>query len=122
MRTEIQLKRVFDPPGKDDGYRILVDRLWPRGVSKAVAQIDLWAKELTPSTKLRQWFHAESGRRAEFADRYLAELSLQREKIKAILASVPTSQIVLVTATPDLVHGHAAILLGFLRTIMPSSD
>lgn len=122
MRIEIQLKRVYEPPSEEDGYRILVDRLWPRGVAKAAARIDLWAKELTPSNELRQWFHAEQGREAEFAARYRAELDQRGPQIEAILASLPTTRITLVTATQDFVKGHAAVLASFLRTSVEAAS
>lgn len=118
MVTEILLKRVYETPSDDDGYRILVDRLWPRGVSKASAQIDHWAKEFTPSKGLREWFHAEPGREKEFAVRYLKELEPKRAEIEALLGSLPVQRITLVTSTDDLVRGHSAVLAGLLRTII----
>jgi uncharacterized protein YeaO (DUF488 family) len=70
----IQLKRAYDPRSKSDGTRILVDRLWPRGLTKSKAQIDLWLKEIAPSTELRKWFHRDGANWKEFRRRYLAEL------------------------------------------------
>ncbi|WP_069387569.1 DUF488 domain-containing protein [Cellulosimicrobium cellulans] len=71
---DIRTKRVYDEPADDDGFRVLVDRLWPRGVSKERARADLWLKDVAPSDELRRWFHHESPRFAEFARRYRAEL------------------------------------------------
>ena len=74
--TEIKLKRTYDPQTPDDGFRILVDRLWPRGLSKQNFHYDLWEKRLTPSTELREWFHADpEGRGSEFENRYKKELN-----------------------------------------------
>jgi uncharacterized protein YeaO (DUF488 family) len=72
----IQLKRAYDQPSKSDGTRILVDRLWPRGVTKAKARIDLWPKEIAPSPELRKWFHREGADWKEFRRRYLTELKI----------------------------------------------
>lgn len=70
----VKIKRIYEPPGPDDGQRILVDRLWPRGVSKAQAHVDVWLKEVAPSDALRRWFGHEVDRWADFQDRYAAEL------------------------------------------------
>ena len=72
----IQVKRIYEPYAAADGYRILVDRLWPRGMTKEAAQIDLWAKDVAPSTELRQWFHHAAARWPEFEKRYKAELKV----------------------------------------------
>ena len=73
----ISTKRVYDKPAKDDGFRILVDRLWPRGLTKEKARVDLWMKEIAPSDALRKWFHHEEGTWPEFEKRYRAELKKQ---------------------------------------------
>lgn len=75
----IQTKRVYDKPGKDDGYRVLVDRLWPRGLTKEKAQVDLWMKEIAPSDELRKWFHHEAKNWDEFEKRYKTELAMKKE-------------------------------------------
>jgi len=80
MKT-IKLKRIYDKPSDDDGYRILVDRLWPRGVSKAAAKLDEWDREIAPSTELRKWFDHKEERFAEFSKRYREEL---KDKGKAL--------------------------------------
>jgi uncharacterized protein YeaO (DUF488 family) len=118
LPIELRLKRVYDKPADDDGDRLLVDRLWPRGVSKQVARIDLWAKDLTPSNDLRKWFHADPSRLDEFAIRYLQELETRKTVIEQILFSLQQSTITLVTATADLENGHAAILKRFLQTLI----
>ena len=118
MPIELRLKRVYDDVAVDDGDRLLVDRLWPRGISKEVARIDLWAKDFTPSNDLRKWFHADPNRIDEFAIRYLQELELRKTAIEQILFSLQQSTITLVTATTDLENGHAAILKRFLKPLL----
>ena len=115
MTIEIFTKRIYDEPTSDDGYRILIDRLWPRGVSKEKAQIDLWAKELTPSNELRKWFHAAPGREAEFETRYLTELHERKEQIDRLLESLDQSRITLVSAVKELDSGHMRVLRSFLQ-------
>ena len=75
----IRIKRVYDDPGDDDGLRVLVDRLWPRGLKKADARIDLWAKDLAPTSPLRKWFGHDASRFGEFRSRYLDELEARRD-------------------------------------------
>ena len=118
MPIELRLKRVYDEPADDEGDRLLVDRLWPRGVSKEVARIDLWAKDFTPSNELRKWFHADPSRIDEFTIRYLQELDQRKTLIEQILYSLQQSTITLVTATNDLENGHAAILKTFLQRLL----
>ncbi|MBT8480986.1 MAG: DUF488 family protein [Myxococcales bacterium] len=79
----IAIKRVYEPPRSNDGLRVLVDRLWPRGLSKDAAQIDIWAKELAPSHELRRWFHSDEGNWAGFKTRYRKELSARRPDAEA---------------------------------------
>ncbi|MGB2664337.1 MAG: DUF488 domain-containing protein [Candidatus Acidiferrum sp.] len=75
----IQAKRVYEKPAKGDGYRVLVDRLWPRGLTKEKANVDLWMKEIGPSDELRKWFHHEEGSWSEFEKRYKSELTKKKE-------------------------------------------
>jgi len=77
-------KRVYDPPSKDDGYRVLVDRLWPRGLTKSKAHVDLWLKEVAPSTALRTWFGHEPEKWTEFQRRYRAELKNAKEALASL--------------------------------------
>lgn len=108
------VKRVYDAPDPDDGRRILVDRLWPRGVSKQQAHIDEWLKTVTPSDDLRRWFHADPDHRdAEFARKYRGELQDEEhqqglEHLRELGASGPVT---LVTAVKDLAHSHIPVLL-----------
>jgi uncharacterized protein YeaO (DUF488 family) len=84
---QVRIKRVYEPAAKDDGFRVLVDRLWPRGVTKAEAQIGLWAKGIAPSTRLRQWFGHDPDRWTEFQKRYKEELraSDARDELKRVI-------------------------------------
>lgn len=114
--TEYKVKRVYDEPSVDDGVRLLVDRLWPRGVSKKAAQIDHWAKEFTPTNELRKWFHEHPTDTEEFASKYRGELAQRVDEIKRTLRAFDRSPITLVTST-KLDRGHVAILKGFLDSL-----
>jgi uncharacterized protein YeaO (DUF488 family) len=80
----IVLKRAYENPGPADGYRVLVDRLWPRGISKERADLDEWMREVSPSEELRKWYHGESGRWSESRRRYLSELKTHRNKLRGL--------------------------------------
>jgi uncharacterized protein YeaO (DUF488 family) len=110
--TEYRVKRVYDDPSADDGKRVLVDRLWPRGVTKERAALDLWAKEVAPSTELRTWFHAHPDQFPEFAKRYRAELT-DNNAIKDLKAIEGT--VTLLYSVRDAEHNHAQILAEYLR-------
>jgi uncharacterized protein YeaO (DUF488 family) len=112
----MEVKRAYDKAAKDDGYRVLVDRLWPRGVSKASAKIDLWAKDPAPSAQLRSWFHADPDKRfKEFSKKYAAELkgSAALKDLKKELKG--KGQVTLVTAVKDIEHSHVPTLLKSLK-------
>jgi uncharacterized protein YeaO (DUF488 family) len=108
--TPIRVKRVYDPPAAADGMRILIDRLWPRGIKKEAMRLDLWVKEISPSTGLRQWYKHDPERFAEFRRRYLAEIAEQREFLDALLAKLRGHSVTLVTATRELDLSHAEVL------------
>lgn len=119
----IQIKRIYDPAEATDGQRILVDRIWPRGVTKEKAQIAAWMKEITPSPSLRTWFGHRPERFAEFKARYEAELSDETahaslEKIRGWAAS---GTVTLLYAAKDRQFNHAVVLKEYLEQ-MPSSD
>ncbi|MGW7292663.1 DUF488 domain-containing protein [Streptomyces xiamenensis] len=116
-RPDIQVRRVYDPPDKQDGTRVLIDRIWPRGISKADAHIDEWPKEITPSTDLRHWFHGEQGSYAEFRRRYLAELKApeRADELERLRAEARTHTVTLVTSVREPEHSHAAVLAERLR-------
>jgi uncharacterized protein YeaO (DUF488 family) len=109
-RTPIRVKRVYDPPAAADGMRILIDRLWPRGIKKEAMRLDLWAKEISPSTGVRQWYGHDPERFAEFRRRYLAELAEQKEYLDALRAKIRGRTVTLVTATRELDLSHAEVL------------
>ena len=114
----ISLKRAYDEPSVRDGFRILVDRLWPRGISKEAADIDLWLRDLAPSNKLRQWFHARPRQWAAFRTRYLAELGApEAEAALQQLYGMASKkkQVTLVYASKNLEHNNAVVLKQLLE-------
>lgn len=114
----VQVRRAYDPPQADDGQRILVDRLWPRGLSKARAHLDEWCKEIAPSTDLRQWYGHDPDRYDEFARRYRAELDdPERAAAFARLRELATrSPLTLLTAAKRSDISEATVLAGLLTT------
>jgi uncharacterized protein YeaO (DUF488 family) len=111
----IQLKRAYDPPSKSDGARILVDRLWPRGLTKSKAQIDLWLKEIAPSTELRKWFHHEAANWKEFQRRYRAELKNHGDKLQLLRSKAGQGPVTLVFSARDREQNQAMILKEILE-------
>lgn len=109
--TQILLKRVYDQPSDSDGYRVLVDKLWPRGMSHERLPYDLWAKDLAPSDELREWFHADrQGRWAEFVKRYSAELEAS-PAMKQFVASISAKpKVTLLYASHDEEHNQAEVI------------
>ena len=112
---DVRLKRAYDPAEPDDGYRVLVDRLWPRGVSKDRARLDEWARELAPSTELRTWFGHDPARFAEFRRRYLEELAAHGEKVDELRRRAREGTLTLVYAARDEEHNDAVVLAELLR-------
>ena len=108
--SSIAIKRAYDKPSPQDGVRILIDRLWPRGLSKAKLKIDAWPRELTPSTVLRKWYGHEPGRFSEFRRRYRAELSEHANGLAALRAMVKGRAATLITATREVDLSHAAVM------------
>lgn len=108
----IRIKRIYDQLGDDDGYRILIDRLWPRGISKEYAHVDLWLKEIAPSTELRKWFQHDPAKWEEFGERYRKELSGEKEQLNRIKElEKKHRQVTLLYAGKDEAHTHALVLL-----------
>ena len=107
-------KRIYEDPAPSDGFRVLVDRLWPRGVTKERAALDLWLKEVAPSTQLRTWFHAQSDAFDEFADRYRAELRANPavDELRRVKRANPT--VTLLYSVKDPARNHAVILADYL--------
>ena len=112
---DVRLKRAYDPAEPGDGYRVLVDRLWPRGVSKERARLDEWARELAPSAELRTWFGHDPERFAEFERRYRAELAAHGEKLDELRRLARKGTLTLVYAARDEKHNDAVVLAELLR-------
>lgn len=110
LPANIALKRAYDPPDEADGVRVLVDRLWPRGLTKASAAIDQWAKDIAPSNDLRKWFHHDPERWDEFRERYLAELKDKGPQIEALRQLAQRGPITLVYAARGTTDVNATVL------------
>ena len=108
--SHVKLKRAYEPAAPDDGTRILVDRLWPRGVSKAEAAVDRWLKEIAPSTELRQWFGHDPDRWSEFRRRYAEELRQHEAVLDEIRALTRKGTVTLVYGARDETHNDAVAL------------
>src|SRR6266550_308213 len=114
----ILLKRAYEPPSRVDGYRVLVERLWPRGLSKQRAKIDLWAKEAAPSTALRRWFNHEPGKWTEFKRRYIRELHAHPEALQPILKRARRGRVTFVFASREPRFNNAAALKAFVERLL----
>jgi uncharacterized protein YeaO (DUF488 family) len=110
VSATIRIRRAYDPPSRDDGYRVLVDRVWPRGVSKAEAQIDEWLRDVAPSGELRRWFGHDPARWEEFRRRYRDELRQQEDALDHLAALARESGVVLVFGARDKRHNNAVVL------------
>ena len=111
--ASIATKRVYDPPSANDGLRILVDRIWPRGLSKKAAALDHWLKDVAPSTELRKWFGHDPERWAEFRKRYKKELAAN-DAVGELRALVKGRRTTLVFAASDTAHNNAVVLADYL--------
>jgi uncharacterized protein YeaO (DUF488 family) len=111
----IRTKRIYEPPSHADGYRVLIDGMWPRGISRDRAAVDDWARELAPSQKLRQWYGHEPDRFEEFGRRYRAELGAQRERLTELRRRSRSGVVTLLFAARDAEHSNAAVLGEVLR-------
>ena len=110
----IALKRVYETPTDEDGLRILVDRLWPRGMTRDQADIDLWLKDAAPSTALREWFGHEPGRWDAFKTRYFAELDARGDSLTPLFNAIHAGKVTLVYASRDTAHNQAVALRDYL--------
>jgi uncharacterized protein YeaO (DUF488 family) len=119
--VDLRLKRVYEPATAADGYRVLIDRLWPRGLSKQRARLDAWERELAPSDELRRWFGHEPQRFAEFRRRYLDELRGQRPRLTELRRRARREPVTLVYAARDDEHNDAVVLAEALRRGLPRS-
>ena len=112
--NKLTIKRIYEEPSKDDGIRILVDRLWPRGIKKEDAHIDLWLKDIAPSTELREWFGHIPERYPEFAKRYKEELKQHPDDIKQIKDKLKKHNVTLLYGAKDTKHNQAEVLKEFI--------
>ncbi len=106
----VKAKRIYDPPAADDGTRILVDRLWPRGLTKEHARIDEWLKEIAPSNELRKWFGHDPVKWAEVRSKYLEELRRQGPLLEELKSKVKRETVTLLFAAKDTEHNNAVVL------------
>jgi uncharacterized protein YeaO (DUF488 family) len=115
LKKNFKIKRVYEKPEKEDGFRILVDRLWPRGLTKEKAKVDLWLKEIAPSTELRKWFAHDPEKWEEFKKRYLSELKKNKEPVAQLKEKMKERNLTLIYAAKDETHNEAQVLLNELK-------
>jgi uncharacterized protein YeaO (DUF488 family) len=111
----VRLKRAYEPAERSDGYRVLIDRIWPRGVSKEQAHLDEWARELAPSSELRRWFGHDPAKFEEFRRRYRDELAAQAEKLRELRSRAHKGTLTLIYSARDTEHNDAVVLAELLR-------
>ena len=112
--VSVQIKRIYENISDEDGYRILVDRLWPRDISKETARLDEWSKKIAPSTILRKWFNHDPEKFAEFSNRYADELTEKHSELQQLINRADGRQLTLLYAARDIKHNHAIVLKHFL--------
>ena len=115
LSVNVQIKRVYEEPSTNDGKRILIDRLWPRGLTKEKAKVDLWLKDIAPSTELRQWFGHDPSKWNEFKKRYHDELKKNHEIIVKLIEQLKTGKVTLVYGAKDEEHNDAVVLKEYLE-------
>lgn len=115
----LNIKRIYEPPEPEDGQRLLVDRIWPRGLSKEKAAVDVWLKDVAPSTELRKWFNHDPTRWQAFRARYAAELDASPETVKMLRDLVKSGKTTLLFAAHDPAHNNAAALADYLTGGLP---
>lgn len=113
-KADIRLKRVYEPADRDDGARVLIDRLWPRALRKADAALDLWLKEIAPTPELRKWFDHDPSRFDEFAERYRSELAGNPGPINSVRELTEQGRVTLLYGARDQRINHAVVLARFL--------
>lgn len=121
--VRVRARRIYDPPAGDDGARVLVDRVWPRGMSRARAQIDDWFRDVAPSTELRRWYGHDQERFEEFRRRYRTELASgpAAAALRRVAERATHERLTLLTATKDLAGSHAAVLVELLAPDPPGT-
>lgn len=115
MRIDVRTKRVYEPADPADGYRVLIDHVWPRGVSRERARLDEWARELAPSDELRQWFNHEPARFTQFRSRYRKELSSRKDDTERLRKRAAHGPVTVVYAARNEQHNNAVVLAELLR-------
>lgn len=110
----IKIKRVYEKPEKADGFRVLVDRLWPRGLTKEKAAADLWLKDIAPSTELRKWFSHDPDKWPEFRKKYLGELKENKESVSILKDKIKKGAVTLLYGARDQVHNEALVIKDFI--------
>ena len=115
---KIKIKRIYDGASASDGWRVLVDRLWPRGVRKEEAEVDDWAKEITPSTELRRWYSHDPDKWSEFKTDYRAELKDKTDELAQLIERCPEKTMTLLFAAKDVEHSHAVVLKAVLDELL----
>ena len=112
---QIWLKRAYQPPGEQDGTRVLVDRIWPRGISKQQANIHFWLKDIAPSDQLRKWYGHDQERWDSFRDRYFSELESKQEPLTQLCKLTSQGRVTLIFGTRDETHNNAVALKEYLQ-------
>ena len=110
----LKIKRVYDEPAKSDGHRVLVDRIWPRGLKKSEARIDEWLREIAPSTPLRKWFKHDPGKWEQFKKKYAAELEEHRDQVEKLARGARKRSVTLLFSAKDSEHNNAVALKEYL--------
>lgn len=113
---KLKIKRVYEKADVNDGTRILIDRLWPRGLTKEKAAVDLWLKEIAPSTTLRKWFNHEPSKWSDFQKKYIQELKNNHEQVKLLKAQIKKGMVTMLYGAKDEVHNDAIVLKEWLET------
>lgn len=113
--NEIQIKRIYEDASKNDGFRVLVDRVWPRGVSKENAKLDEWMKEIAPSTELRKWFDHKEERFDEFSKKYKIEINAHPDLVERLLEKAKEKRLTLLYGAKDETHNQAVVLKVYLE-------
>lgn len=114
-KPEIDIKRVYEPPADADGQRVLVDRLWPRGLAKEKLDLTLWLKEIAPTTELRKWFHHDPDKWPEFQKRFRAELDGNGERVQELQGLIGKGKVTLLYSAHDEAHNNAVVLAAYLQ-------
>lgn len=107
---QVKIKRVYEEPDADDGFRILVDRLWPRGLTKVRAKVDLWLRDIAPSTELRKWFSHDPAKWSEFQKRYQTELKKNASQVELLLRKAENGPVTLLYGAKDELRNEAIVL------------